>query len=382
MAGRKRAVPKDVIFNIFKVHQKEIIDDRGRVAVPSSEIWLKIYKDKAINGKMSAKSVYTSALEWWQKIQNELADDYETSSSNKSIDVSYELTPSNSNLNSQSESSGVSPEGNESANNIKFSITLSSAMWETIKPVMQEYKRSNKNDKSHKIKTRPYYVLEPGLWTHVLAERIGKHRKNIICSLSFKRAKVYLNGKYYITVNGHCTTCNAQLIGSVSKEPKDEDENVKFRFNLTDFNAKRHTKSKTKNVRYAPVAANKLFKSKEKASVLQRKIIQEKGTKMFESSRGRTISANAIRAGQSRQRQLQKLVSTNPIESINYLKSSREFGSTIRMIGLSPFFVTYASPNQLALFKMYKQKNAYTKKTCDATGQLVHKIGMFFIENH
>lgn len=94
---------------------------------------------------------------------------------------------------------------------------------------------------------------------------------------------------------------------------------------------------------------------------------------MFEPDKGRVISQNAIRAGQSRKRQMNKL-SSNPVHSLELLKRSHAFGPMIHWLGVDPFYVMYGSPNQFLLYDAYKKFNAYTKITCDATGSIVHKL--------
>lgn len=56
------------------------------------------------------------------------------------------------------------------------------------------------------------------------------------------------------------------------------------------------------------------------------------------------------------------------------MKASNTFGTMIHWLGVDPFFVFYANPNQFMLFNAYKKKNEYTKITCDATGSIEHKL--------
>lgn len=94
---------------------------------------------------------------------------------------------------------------------------------------------------------------------------------------------------------------------------------------------------------------------------------------MFEAPKGRVISENAIRVGQYRQRQKDKL-SDDPVISLQLLKASHAFGAMIHGIGLDPFFIMYGSPNQFLLFDAFTKNNKYTKATCDATGNIAHKL--------
>lgn len=307
---------------------------------------------------MTLKALYTEGLKWWKnkKHQNQ------TPTHHDNFDTSVELTASDI----DSVSSDLSDENN--SEDIFFSLILSYNVWETIQPVAKEYKR---NEKSHKSNSRTYYVLESGLWTSVLVDRIAQNQQDIICTWAFKNAKVYINGEKYINLKANCTTCGAILIGFVAQKPN-EGENVKFQFKIQNFNADKHAEGR-KNVRIGGSIAKELFTSKKSASVLKKEMISKSGAKMFEEPKGREVSENAIRAGQCRNRQADKLF-TSPLLALEYLKGTNAYGPSIHMTGLSPFFAMYAGNNQFALFDAYRKANKNTKICCDATGGLVHKI--------
>lgn len=368
MAGRKVNVPLDILKKIFEENVHRIIDDRKKVVVPSNGIWNTIREQ--IENKKSAKAIYNDALRWWEQKSLETSDQ-NVDRLNDLADISIETSPPSacnsdeSNLSSQDEAL--------QANDINFTISLSYDVWKTIQPVETEHRRQ---DKTHNTNIRTYYALQPGLWTSVLVDHIAQHRINNPCTWSFKRSKVYPNGKKYIILSAKCTTCGAFLIGEVSEAPKKDNVPVKFKFIVRGFVEEKHANNR-KNVRIGGSKANELFSSDKKASVLKRKIIKESGAKMFEPDKGRAISENAIRAGQSRRRQLNKL-SLDPIQSLQFLKASNAFQSMIHGLGFDPFFVMYGSPNQFSLYTAYKKHNKYTKITCDATGSIVHKLGKQF----
>lgn len=120
----------------------------------------------------------------------------------------------------------------------------------------------------------------------------------------------------------------------------------------------KHSESR-KNVRVSSATANKLFTSEKKASVLKRDLIKESQAEMFEPDKGRVISESAIRSGQSRNRQMNKL-STDPLKSLEFLSDSHSYGSMIHSIGNKPFFVIYASANQYLLYNAYKKAHKYS----------------------
>lgn len=369
MAGRKRQVPLPVLHKLFQQYKSSIIDDRKKVVFPSDSIWRVLWKKTEINEKVSCKAIYNAALKWWEN-NKDSADKSAQESVESAEEIenilndSVEIEPPNEN-----DESFSSIDETVKSNGQKFSITLDYDVWETIQPVAKTYKRS---ESTHKSKIKTYYKLAPGLWTTVLVERIASHRIKNPCTWSFKGNKVYPNGEKYIKVNAHCTTCNAILVGEVSKVPKKGDP-VKFNFVVYNFSEKKHAEDR-KSVRLVGAKAAELFSSKKPASVLKRDMIIQSGAEMFESEKGRTTTEAAIRCGQYRQRQMKKL-SESPLQAIEYLKVSKMFGPMIHLSGPNPFFVIYGSPNQFLLYSVYKKNCPYTKITCDSTGGIVHKIG-------
>lgn len=253
---------------------------------------------------------------------------------------------------------------------IAFSIKLSSDSWKTIQPVPKEYERTA--DQMHAKKgKRVYFVLQPGVWTGLLADKIAEHPKTIVCDWAFKRAKVSACGKHYISILAKCVTCDSTLIGSLNDKPK-ENENVVFKFAVIGFDETKHQQTK-KNVKVTGSQAQSLATSTKSAVVLHRKISAKAGG-MFETSRGRVPSAHAIRNLKYRERQKNKL-SSDVFKSLFYLQNSPQYANTIHSIGYSPFYIIYGSPKQFALYNMYLKRNKMSKVSCDATGGLVRKIG-------
>lgn len=360
MAGRKRRVSLDTLYKKFDENEEKIVCE-NKVVAPKNPIWDTIYLQ--VGRKSTPKAIYTDALNWYKGRKAEIVD--ESSEENDISDISIEMDPA-----IDSDESYVSDDERAHANDINFTITLSYDVWNTIKPVPTENRRK---DKTHKTNVRIYYTLPPGVWSNILIDRIAQHRIKNPCTWSFKRAKVYQSGKKYISLSAKCTTCDASLIGQVKNEPKDSDASVKFTFVIREFNEEKHMNNR-RNVRIGGSKANEIFSSTRKASVLRRAMIKESGDKMFEPEKGRVISENAIRAGQCRRRQLDKL-STDPVKSLEFMKASNAYGSMIHWLGVDPFFVIYGSSNQFLLFDAYKKHNEYSRVACDATGSIVHKLG-------
>lgn len=364
MVGRNRKVPLNVLYSLFEENKDEIIDD-NKVVAPSNQIWQRIHEHEKINKKSTPKAIYNDALRWYEDNSEGKSD--KSSEADDISDISIEISPPSDSDESYMYSEDETPQPND----INFTISLSYEVWKTIQPIPKEHRRQ---DKTHNTNIRIYHTLPAGLWTNVLIERIAQHRVKNPCTWTFKRAKVYQSGKKYITISAKCTTCGALLIGQVVNEPKEGDSFVKLKFVVRNFNEEKHADNQArKNVRIGGSKAVEIFSSEKKASVIKRNIIKKSGAEMFEQDKGRVVSENAIRAGQCRLRQLNKL-SVDPIQSLQFMKASNAFGPMIHWLGVDPFFVIYGNVNQFILFNAYKKHNKYTKITCDATGSIAHKL--------
>lgn len=184
MAGRKRTVPVEIVHNLFRENEIRIIDDRKRVIVPKDTIWEELRKHELIKNKMTAKAIYTEALNWWKNIEDADQEPIEKEV-NDFNGISIELSPPANKSLSFSTSFDTSIE----SNGVKFSITLAYGVWQTIQPVPKNYKRT---EKTHKKKTRCYYTLEPGLWTNVLVDRIANHCSGIVAHGRLRDVKCFM----------------------------------------------------------------------------------------------------------------------------------------------------------------------------------------------
>lgn len=103
-------------------------------------------------------------------------------------------------------------------------------------------KQCERRDKTQKTKLCTDHVLEPNEFSN---------RTNCWTSqkynLSFKRAKVYMEGENYVILSATCTTCRAYLIGYDSDKSK-PDKKFKFSFKVINRNEKEHISGR-KNVR-------------------------------------------------------------------------------------------------------------------------------------
>lgn len=227
MAGRPRKIEKATLLAIFETNQAEIICN-GSVIPPSAPFWHILCSEQL--RVMKSKAVYTEALRWWREKNLPEIDEHE-SETGISMETSVDMTSSQS-----------TSDKKKSIIDIQFSIRIPIDKWTTIQPVPLEYKR--KLAKNRNLSIRTYLCLPPGIWTNVIADEIAKHPKNIVCTVAFKRAKVYSSGNAYITMAASCTTCIAFLTGIVKEEPLAKTSSVKIQFVLRNFNEAKHRKSK------------------------------------------------------------------------------------------------------------------------------------------
>lgn len=363
--GPKTTDDLSELHKIFEQRTNEVICDSGQVRTPSDQIWCTLKRQHKIS--KSAKALYTDCWKWNQN-RRQYPKDSSLEISDKSDIFEEELNSSLNEL-SLNESDYENDAKRADEPKIAFSITLSSDIWKTIEPMPKKYDRAA--DQMHKKGKRVFLVLQPGMWTSLLADKIAEHPKTIICDWAFKRAKVTTNGTHYISIIAKCVTCDSTLIGFLQDKPK-ENESLVFKFAVKGFDDAKH-KNAEKKVKVTGSQARSLATSTKPAVVLHRKLSAKSG-EMFEAARGRVPSSHAIRNLQYRERQKNKL-SSDVYKSLYYLQNSPKYANIIHTIGYTPFYVFYGSPKQFSLYNMYLKRNKISKVSCDATGGLVRKIG-------
>lgn len=75
---------------------------------------------------------------------------------------------------------------------------------------MHDVKYKEKSNSQYNLKN--YTILNPDVWTTIIHSHFWEQTK-IPCCVSYKRAKVYINGVYYCEFYGQCTSCNIKLKG-------------------------------------------------------------------------------------------------------------------------------------------------------------------------
>lgn len=230
-------------------------------------------------------------------------------------------------------------------------------MWTTVSPVEKDYARKRDNGK-----VRTYVVMPPGAWTNVIADAVTKKRSDIPCGWTFTNNRCYYSGKEYLTIRGRCNICSAILRGVIEDTP-DENKPVDIKIEIFSLNRNTHEKAEPKNVRIGGDFAKTIYGTKKPAGVIRRNLLRTKAS-IFQKPFGRVPTANAIRCGQYRQRQKEKL-STCPYDALSLFKASNKYMDTIHFIGKDPFSALYTTPSQLKIYKAYKRKNQFTEVRCD-----------------
>lgn len=358
MVGRKGATSREDLHSIFSSFEDDIIEN-GRVVVPASEIWIKINKSLS---NTNPKAIYSAALRWYRNenekhaVSEVIHDEIDDITMEESEDASTSLNTTDS----------------PKCERINFNIYLSAEVWKRISPVPVRYDRCV--ERNRKNRNRIHMGLKKGVWTNIILDKIAKHRKNVICNWSFKRASVFVNGNFYVTITAKCINCLADLQGYIKRKPENDNEMVKMCFTVKNFNEKLHDDENTKTVKNQGDKVKTIQDSVKSSLALQQELAEEYS--MFQKPKGRPLTSNAIRCAKYRDRNKNKL-SDDPFKSLMYLQEMKAYANTIHINASKPLILLYISPGQIRLFKAYKRHNRYIRMSCDATGCLVFTLSNY-----
>lgn len=358
-SGRREDHTTKILDSLFRQYEEQIIEN-DKVAVPKNGIWSFIRTKHSI--KKTDKAIYNAAKRWKSKREQPVASDNEFEN-----DISMETSMERSIETSTEEFSSPKVPKDKGK---KFVMQFSSKQWNTIKPVEVSYAR--KRGASQASGVRKYKCLQPGLWTEVFSKEIAK-RNDIPCAFVFKNNKCYSTGETFVKIQGKCSICSSVLAAVIKKEPMG-DEPCKVNAKVHGINVSRH-KNKTAKIKVTNKIAERLYTQKKPATTIRRNLLK-KSSQMFQAPTGRIMSANAIRCGQYRQRRKQK-INECPFTALTYLQSSNMYKNCIQRVNYDPFAAFYTTPDQIKLYQEYKKRNPITKVKCDATGGLVHKLGVY-----
>lgn len=363
MVGRKPSVSKKDVDQVFQVELNNIVRD-NKVVQPTDPIWATIQVTYGWK-EMNPKAIYERARKWKLKVDLDQQDgagrnDAASDVSEQSVSINLSDLPENDTISSNEVSV-------KSAEKLRFKISLTNDVWQTISPIDVSYKRALERFRKKNI--RGFKILQPGVWTNVITDHIIKNPtvKRLNCCWTFKRAKVYPLGNCYVKMFGGCNACAAKLTGVIFKEPQ---PNEVVTISFTARNISNHFKHPKRAL--SGRKAKELFSSSKSAGNVRRKMVDE-SMDMFEREPITIPTSNAIRCGQYRHRKQEKLAG-EPFLALYYLKASPSYSGSITMLGYDPFCVHYTTQNQFRMFNAYKQRNSRTKLCCDATGGVVHNI--------
>lgn len=340
---------------LFAANEKQIVTN-NKVVPPKSVIWQELIK--SLTDKVSEKALYTAALRWW--------------SDHRSVEVID--SQSHCNLSNASSDFDSSTNSVDQGHVIKFSIELSAKVWDSIKPVTKLYSRKTGNQSG----VRPYEVLKPGVWSNVILDNVTKKRRDIPCAWVFETNKCSREGTNFIKLKARCNVCGSILTGLLEDEPE-SNEPILIRFEVTQLNRNLHDGEEPKSIKVGGEYVKEICAKKKPATTIRRSILKRKAA-LFVRPYGRVPTSNAIRCMKYRHRQKEKL-STCPFKSLSYLKASSKYMNTIHFVGNDPFACIYMSPNQVKLYKAYKQKNGWTKVSCDASASVANRLGKISSSN-
>lgn len=193
MAGRKSQINIQELLEVLKAQKEELFRDNGELHGPTNKCWQNVAVK--LNCFMQPKYAYIFVKQNRHNALDVLQNDESKLETSMSDMVSDE--------------NDTASDEEPSPDKLVFSITLAPEKWnelQELNPV--EYRSSDR----HSLKKK-YTILKPG-WTSVINHSIFKETK-MPCSISFKRCKMYPMGssEKYLTISGHCSTCNSLLKG-------------------------------------------------------------------------------------------------------------------------------------------------------------------------
>lgn len=323
-----------------------IIDDNGKILLPSNPIYKRISED--MDGNPSAKHIYVIA----KNNRNGIRD----------FILAFYGFLSTSMTSHQSDS--FEPNVSASKYSNKFELKLSRKDWKAIRPRSILYEDN-----------RTYITLRPG-WTDILAKNIWMQFR-IPCPWTFKTARGSQQKQiYYCRITAKCTECWAKLICTLANEPEKNDENVIFKCTIKNFvPGYIHEKRRQLRGHTRELVANTLVDTKTDAITYSYVRSQAKKLINFEDSYPpilpkTTVLRKAI--AEAKDKRL-GLVGTKSINNIINLKHTTHIGS-IHKIGAFPFFCHYWTKEQNLLYILHYKNDPQSFMTIDATGSVVKKI--------
>ncbi len=357
---RKSQVPFDDLVRLLREKIDIIFPNNGLICVgPSNKVWDDL--SIALNRKKSNKAIYTDVKTNRNNILHQLGKGSSAEQGNEENSF-FELK----------ESDGVNDDVqvNEcSINNVlQFQIRFTAAEWHSmkVKDVRYHEKRNLKGGKS-------YTIFEPGKWTPIFHSQVYKATQ-LLCPITYKRAKIFKESENYCTVEGYCRSCGSTLKAVCKYPPRDRTEILDVTFRCV---YKGPYKECTSTEKRRMTSSQTNFFVREQidrgisADIIRRGYANEV-MDFGDLEPPHIPTSNALRVAKSKALQKHR-IHDDPIIGLCIMKYSNAFSNSIHDIGYDRFFCHYWTNIQISMYREYVKNSKCPSVSVDATGGIVRK---------
>lgn len=359
---RKSKIDVCHLLKILIENKNSIIDEKTQeIAPPSHPCWIDIQKkfDYAISVKYIYAIVKLDRYDVLNKlglktphniIEPELSDNFNTEQ--------YDDIDSNKYCETTEEDESI----------LSFNITLSKEEWQKIYDPSSSVRSYHRSD--NKNTYRNYETLTPYIWTPIINEHFFEQTR-LSCALTYKYAKIYLNGQVFLDIIGHCSICMSNFKGIVIDKPESESRVIINCSYNGQFNSCKSGKKRRIIGKKRDYFLDKLIKENQSAAYVQR--VEAKDIMHYgEAEPSHIPSKNALRVMKYKANKINR-IHEDPITALSLLKASLPYNDIIRDIGYDRFFVHYWSSTEINSYRLYAKNNKLPTISIDATGGLVQK---------
>lgn len=244
-----------------------------------------------------------------------------------------------------------------------YDVEIDPETWKKMRPHSVVY-----NEKGRYGNRRRYSVLRKG-WTSLL-HKICYKKTKLPCAYAFKRAKVYdTETKVYITIKGRCRECGNEFTGHCLNKPKNG-QRVRISVTTSDTRGMPHTKKRPLAGEERVEVQKTLLHQKPAAWRCEATKDMDYGDEEPPDLYGLRVVNKARQEAKDKALGVHKV--TDPMKSLQALKTNVEFSGTIREIAIDKFHSMYWSEEQLHLYKDLIKSGVPV--TFDATGSVVEAL--------
>lgn len=248
-----------------------------------------------------------------------------------------------------------------------FEFVLSSEIWDEIKPVETDGKRTN-------------YTLRAKVWTNIIADEFWKQFR-LPCAYLFKRADVNTseNRKHFLQIQGRCSNkkCGNRFNGHAHSEPCENTGELRINVRTRDTSQEPHAIVKRplngiKRKRMGRAAFG------EGSNNLTKRLKREH-LKRGETDGPTIPKSNAVLHAKKEfvEEDLgaKKAKGEDIIQAIYRLGFENPYSGSIHDLGYNPFYAFYGTSEQRTVYKKYRHLHINSASvSADATGSVVRKI--------